>query len=491
MPALKTTLQSAIDKPLYGFTDITKSYTRLLSKEKVKDGSVFTEKSQRPISELNVLPKYGSIKIFVDQLRSQVLRVMKDNQYAFPGKGGPMAIVKTLDDASQYSAESKRVLILFWDFSNAFCTTIHGLTIKIAEKYNLSGRMIGLLTQFLEQSFAAIKMSDKDGFYISNEIHTGRGSPQGQIGSDFSFAMINDGIDPVPILDEIINRTKYVDDFTDVMSAFLADTLFRSYRHQETIIKPMASSVGLKLNESKTLIVPMNFCVDELDFTFKKRYRKNAKLLEFELAINDPRTKDFPNLEKACSLAEPLTLCREPGKRKYTPKCATINGDPAASNLISRLNENIRTICTLRKHERDISKKVKAATALVWASCYDIGMVNVYCSDKKWSEICVGIRKVIKAAGIDHMTDPKILYRVSMGYDPRLMARKQIIQLGLKFLDSDTVRGNNYLIPTQPGVENRPFETRFRSEFSLLPLVTRKSAIDNLDVLNKKKKWLR
>ena len=184
-------LQNTIDTSLYEFTDISQSYTRLLSKEKVTAKTVFTEKSQRPISELNVLAKYGSVKIFVDMLRNELLSKLKSNQYAFPGKGGPMAIVKTLDDISEQSAQGKRAFLLLWDFSNAFCTTIHDITIKIAKRFNLSERIVKLLEQFLEQSFSAIKMSDKDGYYISSVIHTNRGSPQGQIGSDFMFALIN------------------------------------------------------------------------------------------------------------------------------------------------------------------------------------------------------------------------------------------------------------------------------------------------------------
>ena len=61
------------------------NYVRLLSKEKNSDNKPFTEKSQRPISELNILPKYGPIKIFMDQFRNQMLLKLKNNQFAFPG----------------------------------------------------------------------------------------------------------------------------------------------------------------------------------------------------------------------------------------------------------------------------------------------------------------------------------------------------------------------------------------------------------------------
>ena len=85
------------------------------------------------------------------------------------------------------------------------------------------------------------------------------------------------------------------------------------------------------------------------------------------------------------------------------------------------------------------------------------------------------------------MTDSELVYRVSMGYEPRLMARKQIIQLGIKCLDPLEIIANNYSIKRKKNVEQRPFEFRVLQEFNLLPLATRKLIIDNLDPLDKSK----
>ena len=121
---------------------------------------------------------------------------MNNNQFAFPGKGGPMAIVEVLDFACYSMSKSLKTAIVFWDFSNAFCTTIHSLTIAIAKKFNLSDRCMDLLEQFLKQTLSTIKMSDINGYYFYDEIDLENGSPQGQIGSDFVFALINDGMNP-------------------------------------------------------------------------------------------------------------------------------------------------------------------------------------------------------------------------------------------------------------------------------------------------------
>ena len=73
-----------------------------------------------------------------------------------------------------------------------------------------------------------------------------------------------------------------------------------------------------------------------------------------------------------------------------------------------------------------------------------------------------------------------------MGYDPSLMARKQIVQLGIKLLEKAQVVRNNYVIPRRRNVEFRPFEFKFLSEFNLLPLVTRKKIIDILNPCDKR-----
>ena len=479
MPSLADSLQASLNKPLMEFTDIRKSYTRLLDKEVVTSKTVLTEKSQRPISELNALPKYGSIKIFIDQLRCQLLKVLKDNQYAFPGKGGPMAIVKTLDDASELSAKGLKTLILLWDFSNAFCTTIHNIIVDIARKFNLSDKMIALLKQFLEQSFSAIKFSDSKGYYISDDIDTGRGTPQGQIGSDLIFALVNDSIDPIRVLDEIIIRTKYVDDFTDVLAASGLQTLFKSYKCNEAHLKNSATSVGLKLNEGKTKIIPLNIHPDDLLNEYQNRYVYREQLLGFKFSVigaPPAREKEIPSSRSEFHMS--LRNTRSEGH--YT----IISGDPAASELISRLASAARTMYTLRKFEKNILTNLKAATALVWSSCYDLGCVRAYCSDSIWNDVCKSIRKVIKAAGLDHMTNSEIVYRVSTGYSPDIMALKQIVQLGIKFLDEDSF-SESYKVLLPDSETTRPFWHRFVTEFNALPYTLREYIADSLDPGNK------
>jgi hypothetical protein len=68
-----------------------------------------------------------------------------------------------------------------------------------------------------------------------------------------------------------------------------------------------------------------------------------------------------------------------------------------------------------------------------------------------------------------------------MGFNPELMALKQIVQLGIKFLDPSAVKKDNYEIKWRPALDSRPFEGIFVSEFSKLPFLTRKFIVDNLN----------
>ena len=65
------------------------------------------------------------------------------------------------------------------------------------------------------------------------------------------------------------------------------------------------------------------------------------------------------------------------------------------------------------------------------------------------------------------------------------MAVKQILLLGLKFIDPEKVMDNRYNIPRKEGDQNRPFWNRFQNEFEKLPLELRKILVDDLDPLDK------
>ena len=113
LPAIREPLQLALDKPILKITDTESNFNRLISKEKITKDSVLTVKSVRPIAELNVLQKYGPIRIFMKQFRDLISPKLVPNQYSLPGKGCPMAIVEILDNSAVQIAKNKPVFVVF------------------------------------------------------------------------------------------------------------------------------------------------------------------------------------------------------------------------------------------------------------------------------------------------------------------------------------------------------------------------------------------
>jgi hypothetical protein len=70
---------------------------------------------------------------------------------------------------------------------------------------------------------------------------------------------------------------------------------------------------------------------------------------------------------------------------------------------------------------------------------------------------------------------------------PSLMARKQILQSGIKLIDMQLILDNNLRVPKLPGDEYRPFWSVFTNEFNTLEIDTRKFILENLDVFSKQK----
>ena len=134
--------------------------------------------------------------------------------------------------------------------------------------------------------------------------------------------------------------------------------------------------------------------------------------------------------------------------------------------------------------KKNTATNLKAATSLVWSCCYDLGCIRAYCSDNIWDDVCKSIRKVIKSAGLDHMTSTEIVYRVSTGYSPDLMALKQIVQMGLKFIDKDMI-SESYKVTTNDSDKTRPFWHRFVTEFNAMPYDLRSFIATTLEPGNK------
>ena len=107
----------------------------------------------------------------------------------------------------------------------------------------------------------------------------------------------------------------------------------------------------------------MNIHVNELPPEHCEKYRKTATLLGFKFAVRDHRTDDATpdntsfdssKLRAIVSTPDQDGPVQGPPDLPVSGRKATISGDPAADNMIARLNESIRTIYTLRKYDTNI-----------------------------------------------------------------------------------------------------------------------------------------
>jgi len=267
---------------------------------------------------------------------------------------------------------------------------------------------------------------------------------------------------------ETIDRSKFVDDFNDNMASDNFDVLKHSVKHNLSLLYKQASSVGLKLNDAKTKFLFMNLSECEqkeiISSVTPEDLLDNAiisienshKLLGFQISIN---------------------------------KNNKINADGAAKNLITRLNAASRVVSSMRKAGSSLEKlkfRVSVATKLIFSACYDIGLCYVYSSKKQFQKIETAIKKVIKSAGLDWFMKSDLVYQVSTILTPAIMAKKQIMQLGLKFIDKEAVIQNRFNIPRHAFDNRRPFWSIFREVYEDFPLETRKVIIENFNPLDKK-----
>ena len=133
-PSIEKFLQKAVDLPIDKFPDIRENYNRLILKDS-SEKPPHVPKSFRPIAELDLIPKYSSIKIFGEQLRDQIIPKMSGNQYAMPTKGCQAAISDTFDNICYHIKSGKFVMLAITDQSNAFCVTDHSVAAKIAKGF--------------------------------------------------------------------------------------------------------------------------------------------------------------------------------------------------------------------------------------------------------------------------------------------------------------------------------------------------------------------
>ena len=147
--------------------------------------------------------------------------------------------------------------------------------------------------------------------------------------------MINDNIDPVPVLKAVIERIKYVDDFNDIVTSDWADAIVDAIRVNITHLLRQSTSVGLKLNDSKSKFLFLNMSKDEIievlrifypddkiDEAYEEVLKYTHKLLGFEFSVRNNQ----------------------------------VNVSAAVGNIINRLNASCRLVSSMRKSGNSLER---------------------------------------------------------------------------------------------------------------------------------------
>ena len=450
-PSVEKFLQKAIDKPIDKIIPVRENFNRLILKDS-SEKPPHTAKSFRPIAELDLIPKYSTIKIFGEQLRNQIVPKMSGNQYAMPTLGCQAAISDTFDEIFYNIKSGMYVMLAITDQSNAFCVTDHDVAEKIAkDSYDFSPRMLEIFKQYQDQTVSTVKISHKNGFFFSQKTDMRRGNQQGQICSDTVFQMLNEAILPVSCHDTTVSRKKFIDDWTDVYASKKSENIFRTLNVNQTVLLKQCTSLGLKLNDSKTQILAFN--IPKTDIRTDLEVITDAKFLGFE----------FKGTEKGPS------------------------GDPAGEAVISDLGEACRVISALRKSEENIFVRIESATKLIYSILGNIGNIYVYASNTIFERIACNCRKVIKAAGLDQLTKNETVYRIAFGYNIGTIAKKQIIQGGLKKVSMTSIKKDRFKVVLRNGDDKRPFLATFAKLFNDLPTEVRRKIAEKYDKNHKNK----
>jgi len=240
-----------------------------------------------------------------------------------------------------------------------------------------------------------------------------------------------------------------------------------------------ATSIGLKINLDKLKLLPVNFLESELP-----AQPDGLPVLEDELYVSETTLLGFgfgrtpvpkPRILPDKSIFE-YRVCFGPLK---------INANLAAENLKQRLRGCNAIITTARKTIKDPEKRLQIATSLIWTCCYDIGLIFAFVTPATFGEIEISIKKAVKLAGLDQLTDSDAVYKLSTKMYPADMAIKQIIQLGVKMLSDDMI-SSRFLLKKRENDRYMPFTKNFVEEFNNLPLKIREMVLNEYPNFTKK-----